>query len=316
VSALDVFTHRVMFAFLLRKILDLIITMWGVCTIVFIALRVTGDPIDMMLPPEATDTMIQEMRHSLGFDKPLYVQYVEFIEGALCGDLGDSFFYHRPAVELIAHSMPATVELASVAMLLATVIAIPAGILAAVRRNSLVDRLVMLLTLFGQSMPFFWLGIMMILLFAVNWGLLPTSGYGTFAQLVMPAITLAAYAVSQIARLVRSSMLDVLGEEYIVVARSKGLTETVVILRHALKNAAIPVVTMIGLYFGVLLGGTVVTETIFAWPGLGRLIVNAIYLRDYPVVQAGVLYLALTFVLINGLLDASYGILDPRIRQG
>jgi len=200
-------------------------------------------------------------------------------------------------------------------MIITVLIAVPAGIFAALKRNTFVDRFVLIATTIGQSMPFFWLGIMMILFFAVKLGWLPTSGSGTPAHLILPSLTLAAYAVSQIARLVRSSMLDVLGHDYVRTARAKGLRERTVILRHVLKNAAIPVVTVLGIHFGILMGGTVVTETIFAWPGLGRLIISSIALRDYPVVQAGVVYLAIIFVLINSLLDISYGFLDPTIRQ-
>ena len=304
-----------MLSFLRRKTIDLIVTLWGVSTIVFLVLRVSGDPIDMMLPPEATAEMVQELKHTLGYDKPLPLQYVEFLAGAIRGDLGESFYYHISAAGMIVHAIPATLQLATVARITSILVALPAGILAAVYRDTLVDKTVMILTLFGQSMPFFWLGILMILVLSVELDLLPTSGYGTAPQLIMPALTLAAFAVSQISRLVRSSMLDVLNQDYILTARAKGLTERTIIIIHALKNAAIPVVTMLGLYFGVLLGGTVVTETIFAWPGLGRLIVTSIYLRDYPVVQAGVLYLALIFVVINTLLDLSYGFLDPTIKQ-
>lgn len=302
-------------SFLIRKLIDLMITMLGVSTLVFVILRMSGDPVDMVLPPEATEEMVVQMRHALGLDAPLHVQYLRFVGGALRGDLGDSLQYHSSALALVAEAVPATILLATTAMFLAVGVAVPLGIVAAINRNTVVDKLVMVFTLLGQSMPFFWLGIMMILLFAVALGWLPTSGYGTPLHLVMPALTLAAYAIAQIARLVRSSMLEVLNQDYVRTARAKGLRERTVLMRHALKNAAIPVVTLIGLHFGVLLGGTVVTETIFAWPGLGRLIVSSIYLRDFPVVQAGVLYLAVIFVLINSLLDISYGFLDPSIRQ-
>jgi ABC-type dipeptide/oligopeptide/nickel transport system permease component len=304
-----------MAAFLARRLTDLVITILGVSTLAFVVLRMSGDPVDMLLPPEASQEMVAEVRRSLGLDAPLYVQYVRFLGGAFSGDFGNSLQYRKPAVEMIRQALPATIQLAVVSMVITVLIAVPAGIFAALKRNTFVDRFVLIATTIGQSMPFFWLGIMMILFFAVKLGWLPTSGSGTPAHLILPSLTLAAYAVSQIARLVRSSMLDVLGHDYVRTARAKGLRERTVILRHVLKNAAIPVVTVLGIHFGILMGGTVVTETIFAWPGLGRLIISSIALRDYPVVQAGVVYLAIIFVLINSLLDISYGFLDPTIRQ-
>lgn len=303
-----------MHLFLFRKLVDLVITMFLVSTFVFVVLRMTGDPVDMVLPPEATQEMVEEMRHAMGLDGPLHVQYLRFLAGVVSGDLGDSLQYHRSAASLVSDALPATIQLAAAAMLITVVTALPLGVLAATHHNTWFDRLVLILTLFGQSMPFFWLGIILILFFAVRLGWLPTSGYGSLEQLVMPAVTLAAYAVAQITRIVRSSMLDVLGQTYVRTARAKGLTEATILLVHVFKNAAIPIVTVVGLHFGVLLGGTVVTETIFAWPGLGRLIVSAISLRDFPVVQASVLYLALIFVLINTAVDISYGFLDPTIR--
>lgn len=303
-----------MHVYLVRKLVDLVLTMFLVSTFVFIVLRLTGDPVDMVLPAEATQEMVDNMRHALGLDAPIHVQYIRFIWGAMRGDMGESLHYHRPATEMIALALPPTIQLATVAMLITVLIAVPLGVLAAIYHNSWLDRMVLIITLFGQSVPFFWLGLMLIVIFAVNFGWLPTSGYGSLRQLVLPAITLATYAVAQIARIVRSSMLDVLHQNYVRTARAKGLRETTILTVHVFKNAAIPVITVVGLHFGILLGGTVVTETIFAWPGLGRLIVNGISLRDFPLVQAAVLYLALIFVLINTLVDISYGFLDPTIR--
>lgn len=303
-----------MHVYLVRKLVDLVLTMFLVSTFVFIVLRLTGDPVDMVLPAEATQEMVDNMRHALGLDAPIHVQYIRFIWGAMRGDMGESLHYHRPATEMIALALPPTIQLATVAMLITVLIAVPLGVLAAIYHNSWLDRMVLIVTLFGQSVPFFWLGLMLIVIFAVNFGWLPTSGYGSLRQLVLPAITLATYAVAQIARIVRSSMLDVLHQNYVRTARAKGLRETTILTVHVFKNAAIPVITVVGLHFGILLGGTVVTETIFAWPGLGRLIVNGISLRDFPLVQAAVLYLALIFVLINTLVDISYGFLDPTIR--
>ena len=303
-----------MYRYLFQKLIDLLVTMLLVSTFVFVILRLTGDPVDMVLPPEATPEMVANMRHTLGLDAPMHVQYARFLLNAVQGDMGDSLQYHQPAVDMVSSALPATIQLAAVAMLLTVVIAVPLGMLAAIYHNSWLDRLVLVFTLFGQSVPFFWLGLILIIVFAVDLGWVPTSGYGTPQQLVLPAITLAAYAIAQVARIVRSSMLDALNQNYVRTARAKGLLERTVLVVHVFKNAAIPIVTIIGLHFGILLGGTVVTETIFAWPGLGRLIVNGISLRDFPVVQAAVLYLALIFVLINTLVDISYGFLDPTVR--
>lgn len=304
-----------MYKYLFRKLFDLAVTMLLVSSFVFVVLRLTGDPVTMILPPEASDEMVAEMRHRLGLDAPMYVQYGRFLLNAVQGDMGNSLHYHQPAIDLIGSALPATIQLASAAMALTVVIALPLGILAAVYHNSWLDRLVLVLTLFGQSIPFFWLGLILIIFFAVDLRWFPTSGYGTPQQLVLPTVTLAAYAIAQVARIVRASMLDALNQNYVRTARAKGLREQTILFVHVFKNAAIPIVTVVGLHFGILLGGTVVTETIFAWPGLGRLIVNGISLRDFPVVQAAVLYLALIFVLINTLVDISYGFLDPTIRE-
>ncbi len=304
-----------MIGFIQRRLVDLLITVLGVSTLVFLLLRVSGDPIVLMLPPDASEQARQELRHALGLDAPLPVQYFQFVTGILRGDLGNSLQYKEPAVNLVAESVPYTIQLTLVAALLSALVAIPAGIMAALRRNTWVDKFLIVITMLAQSMPYFWLGIMMILFFAVQLHWLPTSGTGTPAHLVMPALTLAIYSIARSTRLIRSSMLDALGQDYVRTARAKGLKEQQILVRHILKNAAIPVVTYLALDFGVLLGGAVVTETVFAWPGVGRIIVNSIVLRDYPVVQAGVVYLAVIFVLINGLIDLSYSFLDPRIRE-
>lgn len=301
--------------FLQRRLVDLLITIVGVSTLVFFLLRLSGDPVVLMLPPDASELARQELRHSLGLDAPLPVQYARFVIGIFTGNLGNSLQYRQPAANLVAVAMPYTVALTVAAMLMSVVFAIPAGLAAALYRNTWIDKLLMVGTLLAQSMPYFWLGIMLILFFSVQLQLLPTSGTGSPAHLIMPAITLAIYSVARSTRLIRSSMLDALGQDYVRTARAKGLHEPVILSRHVLRNAAIPVVTLLALDFGVLLGGAVVTETIFAWPGVGRMIVNAIGLRDYPVVQAGVIYLAVIFVVINSLIDLSYSILDPRIRN-
>jgi ABC-type dipeptide/oligopeptide/nickel transport system permease component len=302
-------------AFFVGKLFDLLITMLGVSSLTFVMLRMTGDPVTMILPPEASAQQVAETRKALGLDVPLPEQYGRFLLGAVRGDFGDSFRYREPAINLVARSLWPTLQLATLSILVAVLLGVPMGILAARHRNTLIDKAVMAVSLIGQSMPFFWLGIMLIILFAVRLRWVPTSGSGTPAHLVLPVVTMGAYALARIARLTRSSMLDVLGQDYVRTARAKGLTERLILARHALRNAAIPVLTMIGLHFGLLMGGAVVVETIFAWPGLGRLIITSIYLRDYPVVQAGVLYMALVFVVINGLLDVSYWLIDPTVKQ-
>jgi ABC-type dipeptide/oligopeptide/nickel transport system permease component len=301
--------------FFVSKLFDLAITMLGVSSLTFVMLRMTGDPVTMILPPEASAQQVAETRRALGLDVPLPEQYARFLLGALRGDFGESFRYREPAINLVVRSIWPTLQLATLSILVAVVLGVPMGILAARHRNTLIDKAVMAVSLIGQSMPFFWLGIMLIIFFAVRLRWVPTSGAGTPAHVVLPVVTMGAYALARIARLTRSSMLDVLGQDYVRTARAKGLTERLILARHALRNAAIPVLTMIGLHFGLLMGGAVVVETIFAWPGLGRLIITSIYLRDYPVVQAGVLYMALIFVVINGLLDISYWLIDPTVKR-
>jgi ABC-type dipeptide/oligopeptide/nickel transport system permease component len=257
---------------------------------------------------------VQAFRHLMGFDRPWYVQYVEFIGRAIRGDFGTSLRHGVPAMQMVLQYMPATVQLAVAALLISVVFALPAGIISATRRNSIADHLSMLGALLGQSMPNFWLGIMLILIFAVNLGWFPVSGRDTWKNLVLPAITLGTFSLARNTRLIRSSLLEVLGHDYVRTARAKGLGERTVIIGHALRNALIPVVTVIGLQFGALLGGAVITETIFAWPGVGRLTVQAIYNKDFPIVQASVTTLALIFVVLNLLVDITYSYLDPRIR--
>jgi ABC-type dipeptide/oligopeptide/nickel transport system permease component len=281
----------------------------------FIFIRLSGDPVMLMLPADAPRSAIEELREKMGFNDPLYVQYGRFAAGVVTGNLGESLYYHRPVMQLVLDRLPASLELAAAALLFALVIAVPIGIVSAVWRGSIIDFLSMLGALFGLSMPHFWLGIMMILLFSVTLGWLPTSGRGGIEHLVMPAVALGMSLLAMFARLTRSLMLEVLSLDYVRTARAKGLPEWVVVGRHALRNVLIPLVTIAGLEFGFLLGGVVVIETVFAWPGLGRLVVQAIFNRDFPVVQAAVLVLACIFVLINLVVDLLYGWLDPQIRH-
>jgi len=300
--------------YLARRLAQALLVLLGVSFIVFFILYLTGDPVLILLPPDASAEDVQKFREAMGFNDPFIVQYGRFLAGALRGDFGQSVRHGEPAFSLVVERMPATFELAGAALLVALGLAIPAGIVSAVRRNTLVDYVSTVVALLGQSMPTFWLGIMLILVFSVQLNLLPSSGRGSLEHLVLPAITLGLFTTARITRLTRSGMLEVLGQDYIRTARAKGVSDPPVVWKHALKNAAIPIVTIVGIELGTLLGGSVITETIFAWPGVGRLSVQAIYNRDYPVVQAAVFLLASTFVLVNLFVDVVYTYLDPRIR--
>ncbi len=302
---------------LIKRVIAGIIVIWGVVTMVFIILRVLpGDPAALVLGMDATPQAMAALREQMGLDRPIPIQYILFLWDVARGNLGDSltlYTEHEPALGLVLERVPATMELAIPALLLAVIVALPLGMFAATHANSLWDRLISALTLGSQSMPNFWIGLMLILILARNLGVLPTSGRGTWQQMVMPIITLALPLLSVLSRFVRAGMLENLRMDYVRTARAKGLVETSVTFRHIFKNILIPVVTTVGLQAGALLGGSVVVETVFAWPGMGRLTADAILRRDYPVVQAGVLVIALIIVLINLTVDFVYSILDPRI---
>ena len=283
-------------------------------TAVFGMVRLGGDPVLLFLPMDIQAKDVNEIRQRLGFNDPLLVQYGRFMAGALRGDFGESLRYRRDAFGLVLERLPATLVLAGASMVLTLVVAVPLGVITAVRRDTLVDHVGTLATVLGQATPGYWLGLMLIYLFAVQLRWLPTGGYGTLAQLIMPSVVLAAFFSARVARLTRSAMLEVLGEEYIKTARAKGLGEGRVISKHTLRNAAIPIVTLAGLEAGQLLGGAVVTETIFAWPGLGRLTVQALLNRDFPVVMAAVSFTSVVYTLMNLVVDLAYGWLDPRVR--
>jgi peptide/nickel transport system permease protein len=297
-----------------RRLLQSLIVLLGVSFVVFFILHLTGDPALVLLPPDASPEDVRRFREVMGFNDPFLVQYGRFLGGALRGDFGQSIRHGEPAFHLVAERMPATFELAGAALLIALALAIPAGIVSAVRRNSVIDYVSTVVALLGQSMPTFWLGIMLILLFSVQFHMLPSSGRGTLEHLVLPSVTLGLFTTARITRLTRSGMLEVLSQDYIRTARAKGVSDPPVVWKHALKNAAIPIVTIVGIELGTLLGGAVITETIFAWPGVGRLSVQAIANRDYPVVQAAVFLLATTFIIVNLAVDIIYTYLDPRIR--
>lgn len=304
-----------MAAYLTKRLLLAIPVLLGVSIIVFTMIRlIPGDPAQLMAGQAATEEIIREIRETLGLDRSVVVQYAIFLRNAVGGDLGHSLFNRAPVTEELALRFPRTVRLGLASMLVAAAIGIPAGIVSATRHLTWVDSLVMVVALAGVSIPVFWLGLNLMLIFAVRLQWLPAIGHETWAHLILPSITLGAASAAIIARMTRSAMLEVLRQDYVRTARAKGVAEPMVIGRHALRNALIPVVTVVGLQLGTLLGGAVLTETVFAWPGVGRLLVDAVLARDYPIIQGAVLLIATTFVLLNVLVDMLYAVLDPRIR--
>ncbi len=304
-----------MLAYIARRLVALVAVLMGVSIIIFAILKfVPGDPARLVAGMDASEADVQNIRHQLGLDRPVYIQYLTFVGNALHGNFGRSTRSLQPVSAELKLRLPATIELAVAAMLLATVFGVILGVIAAVRPYSIWDNLSSFLAISGVSMPTFWLGLMLILIFSVTLRWFPVSGRGGLRHLVLPALTLAATSSAIIARQTRSDMLDVLHQDYVRTARAKGLTEQGVIFRHALRNALIPTTTIVGLQFGYLLGGAVITETVFAWPGVGRLLVDGIKFRDFPVVQATVLVLATIFVFVNLGVDLLYMALDPRIK--
>ncbi len=302
-----------MTALIVRRLLRLVVVAIGVSLITIAILHVSGDPVALMLP-EAPEADRAVLRQSMGFDDPLAVQFARFVSRSFRGDFGQSFFHRAPALPLVLERLPTTLLLTLLSLALAVAVAIPVGIYGAVRRNSAIDHVSTVVVFLGQSMPVFWTGIMLILLFAVQWRLLPVSGWGDWAAVVLPTVTLGTFSTPLFLRIVRSSMLDVITLDWVRTARAKGLSEWRVILQHAFKNAALPLVTVAGLQFGLLLTGAIVTETVFAIPGVGRLIVGAIRQLDFPVVQAAVFVFAMIVVLVNFTVDLLYLYLNPQIR--
>jgi len=305
---------RAVVAFLVARLLRALIAVWLVSTVVFVVMRLSGDPVPLLLPPDAPRSEYERVAKELGTDRPLPVQYAVFLGHVAHGDFGRSIHFREPAMRVALGYLPATIELGLTAFAMAVVVAIPVGVLSAVRRNTLVDHAAMAVALVGQSAPTFFLGILFILLLSLKAGLFPTSGRGDWTNLVLPALTLGAFSMASIARLTRSALLEVLGQDYVRTARAKGLREWRVVAKHAFPNASIVVLTITGLQLGTLLGASVVTETVFAWPGLGRLAVHSIYNRDYPIVQCVVFLSALVFIVINFPIELAYGVLDPRTR--
>ena len=300
--------------FLLRRLLLTLPVLFGVATLVFSLIHlVPGDPVQAMLGESAQPQDVEQLRVRLGLDRPLYLQYLNFMRNAAMGDLGTSLRTDQPVSRVIAERMPATFELAAAAMMVALVIALPLGVLAAVRAGTPIDHTATTLALVGISMPNFWLGPLLAIVFSVTLGWFPVSGRGTLSNLVLPAITLGAPLAAVLARMTRASVLEELRELYVLAARARGVSRARAVLKHAFRNSLIPIVTVLGLQLGSVLTGAVITETIFAWPGVGRLLVQSINARDYPAVQGCVLLIALTYVSTNLLVDGAYGLLDPRI---
>jgi len=308
-----------MLRYVVRRLLQSIVVVFGVSIVAFGMTFLTGDPTEVILGDRAYQMSIEDIqafRTRMGFDRPWYVQYFDFVFSALQGDFGHSFIRHKPAYEVITERLPATIQLAAVAFVISIVFSIPLGVLSATKAQTPVDYLATVFALIGQSIPSFWLGILLILLFGVHLRWLPISGSGSWEHLIMPSITLAAFSIARNMRLTRSAMLDYMQRDFVRTARSKGISENRVIYAHVLRNSLLPVVTAIGLEMGYLLGGSVITETIFGWPGVGREIIIAIGSKDFYVVQAGVILMALIFAGVNLMIDLVYVLLDPRIRYG
>lgn len=300
--------------YLIRRVLQMIPVLLLLTVIIFTVTRLRGDPTLQYVDPNASQEEIEVARRAFGFDRPLHEQYLSFLGGALRGDFGDSLRYRTDALDLVLERVPATLELTLAALVVSWIVALPTGLISALKQNSPIDLAATGLSVIGRAMPNYWMGIMFILMFSVQLGWLPVSGMGDWRNLVLPATTLGLGVATTLTRLIRSSMLEVIRQEYITTARSKGLAEWAVIVRHALRNSLISVITIFGLQIGWLLGGAVIVEQVFAWPGMGRLMLQAVYTRDLPVIQAGVFVSAVIIMVLNLLVDLSYTILDPRIR--
>ncbi|GJL88043.1 MAG: glutathione ABC transporter permease [Minwuia thermotolerans] len=303
-----------MLNYLIKRILQGVISIVGASAIIFAISRL-DDPTLLLLPIDATPEMVENLRQRLGLDLPIVQQYLIFLGNALQGDFGNSYRWEQPALALILDRLPATLELAFAGLVFALALAIPFGVLSAVYRDSWFDNFAKLFAMLGQAMPNFWVGLLLILFVSVNLGWLPAFGREGFDSLIMPAIALGWYPVAAMTRMLRSTMLDVLDSDHVRMARAIGVPNRVVVWKYALRNAAVPLVTMLGIYFANMLSGAFVVEVIFAWPGMGRMVVEAMFARDFPLLQVGVLFSAILFVVVNLLVDLSYGVLDPRIRH-
>ena len=304
-----------MLGFLGRRVWQGAISILGASIIIFLISRLSGDPVLILLPNDASAALIEETRRVHGLDRPLWVQYGIWAQKALAGDFGRSYRWETPALTLILDRLPATVQLAVFGLLFSVAVAVPVGVMSAVHRGGWIDRVGRVFAMLGQAMPAFWVGLLLIMVFAIQLNWLPAFGYGSPSHIVLPAIALGWYPVAAQTRIVRSAMLDVLDSDHIRLSRALGTPERLIVWKYALRNAAVPLLTMLGVYFAAMLGGAFVVETIFAWPGVGRTVVEAVFSRDFPVVQAGVLFTSILFVLSNLLVDLSYGLVDPRIRD-
>ena len=304
-----------MLRLLIPQTIQLLIAVWGISLIVFMVNFVIGDPLSGLVPPETPEETRNMMRHQYGFDRPILVQYFDFARRAAVGDFGDSYIIKKPAIDLVLERVPATLQLALTGMGIGILIAIPVGIISAYRPYSLIDNIATIIAVAGQAMPIYWLGLMLILLLSVQLQWLPASGYGTPQHIVLPAFCLGVFTAPIAMRLIRSGMLDVLSQDYVRTARAKGVRELPVLLEHALPNTMIPVITLLGLQFGQLMGGAVLTETVFAWPGVALLALTAIYRSDIPVMQASVVMLAVIITVVNFATDVLVSMLDPRVRR-
>ena len=293
---------------------QMIFAVWAVATLVFLFLQLTGDPMELLAPEDMTEAQVEELRRAYGLDRPIHVQYLVYMKNLLKGDLGISWTSGEPALSLLAQRFPATLKLVLAALFIAVALGLPAGVLAAIRADSLLDRALRFLSVIGISAPTFWIGIMLILVFSVTLGWLPSAGAQSWKHYILPAVTLSFYRIALFLRMIRSTMLDVLSQDYVRTARAKGLPERVVVYKHALRNALIPFVTLVGLQFGHLMAGAVVTEWIFAWPGMNRLALNALFTEDRPVILAFVVLTAVIFAAVNFVVDVLYGLIDPRVR--
>jgi len=298
------------------RLFHALLSVLGASVLIFAISRLSGDPASLMLPPDAPPEALDALRARLGLDKPVWLQYLYFLGHALGGDFGTSWRWQTPALPLILERLPATVELALAALLFSVLLSVPFGVLSAVHRGGWFDRFGKAFAMLGQAMPNFWIALLLILFFAVQWQWLPAFGREGWQSLVLPAIALGWYPVAAQTRVVRSAMLDALDSDYLRMGRALGVPETVLVWKYALRNAAAALVTILGVYFAAMLGGAFVVEVIFAWPGVGRTVVEAVFARDFPVVQAGVLLTSVLFVLANLLVDVSYSLIDPRIRRG
>jgi peptide/nickel transport system permease protein len=299
-----------------RQLVQVVVAVIGISLLAFAILHVLGDPVLLLLPQNAGKAEFERYRHLLGLDQPLYVQYWKFASSAVLGDFGKSWYADTPAFRLVLERMPPTIYLTVAGLFVALLIALPLGIVAALRRHSWVDSLCTAVAVAGQATPLFWLGIMLIIVFAVRLKALPASGYGSWQHFLLPSFCLGAALAPITMRLVRSGVIEIMNMEFIKTARAKGVAEFTVVVKHAFRNACIPVVTVLGLQFGQLLGGVIITETVFAWPGVATLTVESIRNQDFPVVQCAVILLALLIVSVNLIVDLIVGLIDPRIRTG